>query len=349
MRSNWNKALDRTSDNTFFLSWERMAPGVKFLKQGSTIKILCAIEGEEILGIAPLMKSTRSLKGRPVYRVIESLNYRALGILLTKRKAECLSSFFTHLYNQRDWDFLYFNDVPETFSVVNLLEKNTDFYPHFEVKEGDVSPYLPITGSMDELLRGLGKKFRHNLLRCNRKLEREKGKVELKDYRELGTLEEGMQTLFDLHQKRWISKGEPGAFKFIRNRDMFLYEAKLFSETNRLMLRFLMVNGKPIAALYGFEHDRVLHGMMSGFDAAYASYSPGNLVILKTLQSCVENGIKELNFFGGFTTYKFNWCKHYRRNFTYRFVNSKLSSRALDIEVRIARRLDPKKLLSSII
>jgi hypothetical protein len=349
MRNKWNQVLNKSSDNTLFLSWERMAPGVKYLEQGSTLKILCATDGEEILGIAPLKKSNHFFKGHLIYSVIESLNFRAPGILLAKRKAECLNMFLTHLYGQKDWDFLYFNDVPETFSIVDLLRKNSHSIPDLEVREGDVSPYLTIPGSLDELFRGLHVKFRKNLLRSMRKLEREHGKVALKDYYELGSLEEMMQNSFNMHEKRWISRGEPGIFGKKWKRDMFMYEAKLFSEINCLILRFLVVNDKPIAVFYGFEYEKVLYYLMSGLDPAYASCSPSNLLVLKTLERCIEENIRELNFFGGYTSYKLDWCKRYRRNFTFRFVNRKLSSRALNLEMRIARKLDFNRLLAKII
>jgi hypothetical protein len=344
MRSEWSQVLDGISDNTLFLSWERMAPGVRYLKQGSAIKILCATDGEEILGIAPLKKSSRFVNGHLIYSVIESLNFRALGVLLEKRKAECLNMFLTHLYGQKDWDFLYFNDVPETFSIVELLKKSFYSIPDFEVIEGDVSPYLTIPDSLDELFRGFSSNFRKNLRNGMRRLQREHGKVEVKDYYEIGSLEETMQIFFDLHQKRWTSKREPGAFETKLNRDMFLYEAELFSEINCLRLQFLVVNDKPIAVFYGFEHNRVLHYMLGGFDPAYGSYSPSNLLILKILERCIEEGTKELNFFGGYTSHKFRWCKMYRRNFTFRFVNRKSSSRALNLGMLIMRRLEIQKL-----
>jgi len=349
MRSEWNQVLDGISDNTLFLSWERMTPGVKYLGQGSTLKILCATDGEEILGIAPLRKSGRFFNGHLMYNVIESLNFRALGVLLAKRKAECLNMFLTHLYGQKDWDFLYLNNVPETFSIVELLKKSSHSIPDLEVKEGEVSPYLTIPDSLDELFRGLTSNFRRNLRKRLRKLERKHGKVALKDHYELGSLEETMQIFFDIHQKRWMSRGELGAFKTKRNRDMFLYEARLFSEINCLRLRFLVVNDKPIAVFYGFEHKQVLYSMLSGFDPAYASYSPSNLLVLKTLERCIKEGIKELNFFGGYTSHKFNWCKTYRRNFTFRFVNRKLYSRALNLGMLVTRRLGINGLLARII
>ena len=335
MRNEWNTLLKRTNDNTLFLSWERMAPGIKYLNPGSKLSILYATDGKEILGIAPLRKSNRCFNGHSICSTIEVISLRAPGILLSKRKAECLNKFLTYLYDQKDWDFLYFNEVPETFSAVYLLRKSAQSIPDMEVIEGDVSPHLTIPGSLDEFYRGLTRSYRKHLRRQMRRIEGEHGRIELKDYYELGSLEEMMQVFFNIHQKRWISKGGPGVFKTKRNRDMFLYEAQLFSEINCLRLRFLMVNDKPIAVFYGFEHDQVLYYLLSGFDPAYASYSPGNLLELKTIEKCVEEGIKELNFFGGYTRHKFRWCNEYRRNFTFRFVNRKFRSRTLNLGMHL--------------
>jgi len=326
-----------------------MAPQVKYLEQGSTLKILCATDGQEILGIAPLRKSNRYFNGHRIYGVIEAVSLRASGILLAKRKAECLNAFLTYLYGQKDWDFLYFNHVSETFSIVDLLKKNAHSIPDFEAKEEDVSPYLTVPDSLDELYTSLTPSFRKNLRNGMRRLERTHGKVELKDYYELGSLEEMMQVCIEIHQKRWISKGESGVFGTRRNRDIFLYEAKLFSEINCIRLRFLVVNSKPVAVFYGFEHKQVLYYLLSGFDPAYASYGPSNLLVLKTLERCIESKIKELNFSWGYTPYKFRWCKKYRRNFTFRFVNRKLSSRTLNLGMRIARKGKINKLLANIL
>ena len=349
MRTEWNQVLSGTSDNTFFLSWERMAPAVKYLEKGSTIKILCATYGEEILGILPLKKSSRLFNGHSIYSVIEDLNFRAVGVLLTKRKAECLHMFLAHLYNQKDWDFLHLNNIPETFSIVELLKRNAHSISELEVREGEVSPYLTIPGSLDELFGSLSSNFRRNLRKRLRKLQQEYGKVALKDHYELGSLEETMKIFFNLHQKRWISRGEPGVFKTKRNRDLFLFEARLFSEINCLRLRFLVVNDKPIAVFYGFENNQVLHSMLGGFDPAYSSYSPSNLLVLKNLERCIKEGIKELNFFGGYTSHKFNWCKKYRRSYSFRFVNRKLYSKALNLGTRVARKCDVERLLAKII
>jgi CelD/BcsL family acetyltransferase involved in cellulose biosynthesis len=335
LRQEWNRLVDGITDNTLFLCWERMAPAVTHLEKESALKLICIKDGGEILGLVPLKKLCRSVGGGVGYTVIETISERTPGILLKDRKSDCLEKLMAYLYGQKDWDFLYFRNVPETFSVVNLLQHSTY---DFNMIEEDVSPYIQIPDSMPALYEYFSASWRYYLRRNLRKLEQAYGKIELKDYFELGSLEEMMGKCFELHQARWESKGQPGVFYSKRHRDIFLHEAKLFSEIDCLKLRFLLAGGKPISVFYGYEHNRTLYYLLSGFDPNYESFGPSNLEVLKTLERCIEDGVEELNFFSGFTSYKFKWCKNFRRNYTFKFVNNKVYSRALTLINNINKR-----------
>lgn len=325
-----------------------MAPAVRNLEKGNQLKIICIKDREEIIGIAPLKKRSCQINGIVAYTVIETISERAPGILLKKRKAECLNTLMAHLYAEKDWDFLYFKDIPETFSIVNLLRKNSSKID-FEMAEEDVSPYLIIPDSLDALYANISPSFRHNLRNDLRRLEKNHGKITFKEYHELGSLEEMMNKFFEIHQKRWVKKGQSGVFKTKRHRDIFFSEAKYFSEINRLRLYFLLVNDKPISVFYGYEHNHALYYLLGGFDPDYAAYGPHNLQLLKILEKCIENKIKELNFFAGYTPPKFRWCKSFRRNYSFKFVNNSVHSKALSLANRITRQKNIRDKLSKIL
>lgn len=73
MRSNWNKTLNQSIEKNIFLTWEKMAPSVNLLEKKSSLKILCATEGNKLVGIAPFRKTRKSLNGHFGYGVIEPL------------------------------------------------------------------------------------------------------------------------------------------------------------------------------------------------------------------------------------------------------------------------------------
>ena len=104
MRRDWNKTLNCSIENNIFLTWEKMAPSVNSMKKEHSLKILCASEGNKIVGIAPFRKTRRSLSGNFGYSIIEPLtngNTDYAGIIIAEKKKECLSQFLEYLFNQR--------------------------------------------------------------------------------------------------------------------------------------------------------------------------------------------------------------------------------------------------------
>lgn len=325
-----------------------MAPSVMYLSKNQTLRTLYATDGNKILAIAPLRKSRRSFNGLFSYNVIEPLasgNTDYTGIILSEHETECLQMFLKHLFKQKDWDFIYLHDIPETSTLLNLFKKNHDQFPNFTVQEGIICPYLTLPDSTEELLSGLSARFRKNLRRSLRKLEHDQGKVELKEYQKLGSLEETMQILFDVHQKRWETLGEPGAFKTQWFRDMFLASAKLFAEKDWLRLYFLTADDKPTATLLAFEYNQKMYANIYGFNPIYSAYGVGNLTTMKVLERCIEKKIKEFDFMQGDEPYKFRWTTKYRRNFNIQFVNNKPTSKLIRLGIQAVNRTKLRGLL----
>jgi CelD/BcsL family acetyltransferase involved in cellulose biosynthesis len=340
LRNDWNTVLERCIDNSVFLTWECMVNSVKYLEKGRRLRILCIEDRGKIIAIAPLAQSRYSLGGWLGYEVIEPLAYwhnDYNGLILAERAQECLSLFLNYLYEQNDWDFIYLYHIPETSMIFDILPKVKREF-RFETRKGAICPYLTVPDSMSLLMNGLSAKFRKNLRRSLKRLEQDYGRVELKEYNELGSLEETMQVFFNLHQKRWIGKGKVGAFADREKREVSLNSARLLAEKNWLALYFLTVNDKPIAAQYCFEYYQKTHYGLGGFDPAFSSYSIGNLMIMKVLERCIEKKIKEYDFMRGDESYKFTWSKEYRRNLNTKFVSNKLSSRLYDLGINTMKR-----------
>lgn len=351
LRHSWNKVLRESEDNTVFLTWEKMASSVLNFDENKTLNVLCATQNDKLVGIAPLRKSRRSINGLLKYTVIEPLaegNTDYSGLVLAKHEAECLQFFLTHLFDQNDWDLMYLSQVPQNSHLFNLLAKHRCSLPEFTLEEGAICPYLTLPFSKQGLMKSLSSNFRRNLKKRMRKLEKDYGKVELKEYRELGSLDTTMQIFFDLHQKRWGSKGEKGTFKNLAVRDTFLTKAKLFAEKDWLRLYFLTVNDKPIAAKYCFKYKQKLYGSLSGFDPSYSSYGVGNVLMLKVLERCIDQGIREYDFMQGDELYKFDWTNKYRQNWNIIFVNKKPTSKLVRAITNGLKRIHLDKILDEL-
>ncbi len=111
--------------------------------------------------------------------------------------------------------------------------------------------------------------------------------MELKHYSELGSLDEAMEIFFNLHQKRWIRKGEPGIFGKKKTQEITMQTIKFFAERNWLRLHFLTVNNRPVVTSLDLEYGGKMYGHLCGFDPDFAKYSVGNLLLLKILKQCI--------------------------------------------------------------
>jgi len=329
MRDYWNKILNKSKENNIFLTWEKMAPSVNQLEKESSLKILCALEDTQLVGIAPFRKTRKSLKGNFGYSIIEPLtngDTDYTGLIISEQETRCMHQFLAYLFSQKDWDIITLPDLPQTSQTLKLLKQTSRDIPKFEVQIGINCPYLKIPNSKEKLLANLGVKHRKNLQRRLRKLEKEHGKVELKQYYELGSFEQTIEIFFELHQKRWIKKGKSGRFDNQKARDITLQTAKYFAEKDWFRLFFLTVNNKPIAAELNLEYNGKMYGHLAGFDPDYSRYSVGHLLQLKVIEQCIEKGLSEYDFMQGDEAYKFDWTSKSRQNMNVLCVNKKLSS-----------------------
>ena len=340
IKKEWNKILNKSAENNIFLTWEKMAPSVNHLGKESSLKILCATEGNKLIGIAPFRITPRSLTGHLGFGLVEFLTSGETdytGIILTEQEEQCLYQFLKYLFAQKDWDLIYLPDLPQTSQTLALL-KNSKEIPKFEVEAGFVCPYISMPDSKDKFLASLNSKFQKKLKNSLKKLEREKGKVELKHYYQLGSLEETIKILVKLHQKRWMLKGEPGRFANQKSHSITLQTAKYFAEKDWLRLYFLMVENKPVAAELNLEYDGKMYCHLKGLDPEYYKYRVGSLLTLKVLEECVEKGIYEYDLMQGDEPYKFEWTSKYRRSVNVKWVNKKLSSALIRAGLEVLKR-----------
>ena len=358
LRDEWDKVLEKSIDNNPFLTWEYLSTYWKHFRKDKKLRILCIEDENEIIAIAPLRRSRYSFVGPLGYDVIEPLGYRGLtpegadytGLILAKREAECLQLFLNHLVEHDDWDFIYLMDVPETSINPNLLAKASKAIPlKFVLEKGAICPYISIPNSMDTFLKELKGKFRKNLRRCMRNLEKDYHRVELKRYDEFGSVEEAMKIYFELHQKRWKPKHMSGVFNTQEVRNFYIDVAKLFADNGWLALYFLTANDEPIATQYCFEYKQKMYYALGGFDPDYSQYSVGNLTLVKVIEKCIEKKIEEYDLLKGGEPYKFDWTEKYRRNLGIRFVNKRFTSNLYHWGIRTVKQTKMDKLLGRIL
>jgi len=116
------------------------------------------------------------------------------------------------------------------------------------------------------------------------------------------------------------------------------------------------MNGRPIAALYGFLYKRRFYFYQSGYDPAWRRDSVGLITMGLAIKQAIAEEAKEYDLLHGTESYKFLWTGETRRLDRIRSyppsMRAYVCRQALALEAtgkQVARRYLPEDLLNRII
>ncbi|MBS7646617.1 GNAT family N-acetyltransferase [Candidatus Bathyarchaeota archaeon] len=303
LKNEWANLLEKC-DHTVFSTWEWLSTWWKYFGSDKKLILLLATKNDEIIGIAPLMYSTRKVlgfnEGKIAFIGTPHTDYN--DFIIADERNECIRLFIEYLKKLPEkWSYIELSEIPENSKSLPILSKLSN-----TLKASSVCPYKPLPKSIDAFRASLSRNMKRNLRRYMEKAKKE-FEVEFSDYSKVESCIEGMHLLFKLHQKEWTSKGYPGVFANINLRNFHLEIAKIFAGRRWLGLFLLKLSGRPAAVVYGFKDQRKFYGYLSGFDPIYSKYSVGNLLIAHVIEKCIEEGLSEFDFMRGDEKYKVLW------------------------------------------
>jgi CelD/BcsL family acetyltransferase involved in cellulose biosynthesis len=167
----------------------------------------------------------------------------------------------------------------------------------------------PILGfgvaSWDEFLRTRSKGFRKDQRRDLRGLE-ERYAVRFRMTAEPAELERDLDAVFDLHRARF---GKHDGCYFCGANEAFQRAfAACALERGWLRLWLLELDGRPVAAEYGFRFGDAWFAYQTGRDPAVERASVGTILGTYTVRQALEEGVTEYRFLQGNEPYKYSWA-----------------------------------------
>jgi len=165
-------------------------------------------------------------------------------------------------------------------------------------------PQLELPSRWDDYLSQLSANRRQILRRKERSLSRDHA-VSLVDY-DAQTLDEGWRHLLELHERRWSGAGG-GAFHQPRALSLQRQFAGEMARQQRLWLTTLNVDGRPVAAWYGFVSADTVYFYQGGRDPHWQRESVGLVLMSSMIQRAIAQGYRKFNFLRGDDEYKRAW------------------------------------------
>ncbi len=334
-RESWNRLLDESTSESFFLKWEWIYTYWKTIdKKDSSLRIYFCYDQSDLVGIAPLYEYKCKFMGFPVRKIA------FLGDGVASDYMDIFTRPGYELDCCREVVKLFQSESPAEFSLLefdgvcadsniyrclaagNNVSDNVVVLPRFEC------PRALLAQDFDSYIGKLSASARYYVRRKQRKLERGVDNLVVRNV-DLSEHSHLLDVLFDLHEKRWdMIKDRESTFSS-SFRKTFNRELLECLESDAGFFSYVTVDDKPASIMYIFVHKKNAYFYQNGWSPEYASYSIGIYNIQQAIRFAIEKGCHSFDFLRGPERYKYSFCNDIRQAYVILMFVPSLSGRYL--------------------
>lgn len=309
-------SLESRSDCPFFLSWNWISSWLKSIKE--PVQVLYVKKGNEIVGLALFCERQQQ---RHKILTIYSLHLNTTGhedmdvitveynnVLTDRRYSESVLNavynfliendyIHTNRWNELSLRGISANTLP-TITKTGLLHEIHTSAPSFfvdleRVRQVD-KPYL----------QQLSRNTRSQLKRSIRLYEKF-GELSIHNAESTEEALEYFHAAGELHQKRWVSRGKPGAFAYpfyIQFNENLIRQSFV---DGHIQLSCIRAGQHILGYIYNFIYRKRVYYYFSGFNFLDDNkYKPGLVSHYLCIQEHLEDGMDVYDFMAGDNRYK---------------------------------------------
>jgi CelD/BcsL family acetyltransferase involved in cellulose biosynthesis len=311
LRPEWRALVEACPHASPFQSPEwLLAWREAFLRSG--LWALAVRDGARLVGLAPLYIHVAEDGARQLTLLGNGLSDRLDLIAAPGPAAGVATALFEQLTRRRElWDVCDFRDLPAGSPVLAAAVA--------DVAEDVVEPEPPCpTLDLSDAGAVPPKRRRQDLDRCARRLA-EQGRAVCRTA-DAGSLADDLGHLMRLHAARWARRGEPGVLADAAVKDFHERASAALLAGGGLRLDLLELDGRPIAAHYGFRRGGRGYSYIHGYDPAFAACAPSRLLLAHVIAEARRDGLAEFDFLRGAEPYKYEWGARDRPQFRRRIL-----------------------------
>ncbi len=295
LRESWSELERACASHSLFMSWQWQRLWWTHYQAGRQLRILIARDGERLLGVLPMYLQVSRL-GPLRLRRLRTLGAGGdtapddLDALLHPDCADRVASEFARqlLAPRAEWDAVTCPDLDPGAPFTRALIAAAEQAPRVLLRRNSRSIVCgPLPGKWDDYVHDLGAHRRKSLRRKLRKFESDGGAVVW--HQGAQEVDEAFDRLAHLHRMRWAGRTAEHAFSSEEYLAFHRALMHVLDDAGALRLLELRMQGQAIAMRYGYRWGDTFYDLQSGFDPAFADYSPGELCI----SHCIERAIAE--------------------------------------------------------
>jgi hypothetical protein len=269
-------------------------------------------ETGRLRAVAPWLITTRPAIGPLRLRILST--FGADQSLTEIRGVVCRKEDEPAVFAALDQYLRKFDNAPDaiewagmrTYDALDVVEQNRQL-AFAQITYGYI---LTLPESWEDLSSKLSKTVRKYFRRSLEKFDELGKQMDLYVISNNVEVAQGMERFFRLHSLRANAKDmftRPDKFRDITSRKFILEVFTTLSQTDKIRIFELRVDGKVIACRISFVLGSTLYLYYSGFDPEWKDYNVGNIIMIKIIQWAMKSGFKEVNLSAGKDRSKLQW------------------------------------------
>ena len=301
LRSDWDKAVRQNNNCTIFQDIDFIITWFKYFGEKLQCRILCVYDNSlgEYIGFIPLYININN--GLKHVRMIGERHADYSHIIL-ESNLELTHLVSEYLRNKMVWDVIYLNSYCEgslTDLVINAITSNSFF--HQSEKRASFH-ILKLKNTWEEYYNQLGKKFRQDTERQIKRLNK-LGNYSIEEIKSENIIN-NLDSLFELHKRRWSAKDGKTLFDDKNTRDFFIELAVIFDSCGYLRFSKMVLGTEILAMHFGFTFQNRFYYYIPVINDSYSQYSAGRLLLLELIKNSFDDGLEIFDLMAGDESYK---------------------------------------------
>lgn len=308
--------------------------------QADALLLVAIARGADVVGIVPLLARSRRMYGIRL-RTLELPTHPHLSfsdVILDRERVGpgLFTALHTFLAQRRlDRDAIILWNVLEDADAWALIDAAS---ARVVPRSSKACDYFPTHTGYEQLARQFSPKFKENLRRARRKLERE-GRIDVVTARTPEDLARAFAAFLEVEAAGW--KGAGGAHTAIKLNPALVdfYDGLVtrFGARGECEINLLRVDERTVAAQFCLVVEDTLYALKIGFDEAYRKYAPGRLLLDAVIRAALSQG-RTVNLLSN-AEWQADWHPQRLRSFNVYCFNTSARALAALSALFIARAL----------
>ncbi len=311
----WAALGARASVDHPFLQYAWVRTWWECFGSGLTLHVLAVRSGSQLVAVAPFVARERRLYGLRVRALELMVNDHTprFDFLLSDRMEESCAVVWRFLRDgHRSWDLLSLRQLPDDgVSVRGLVRLARRSGYRVGLRETERSPYVELDGDWPAYTQRLGRTRQSKIRRAIARLEAH-GPVRLEVVGCRTGLDEALADMLRIEAAAWKARNGTAMISCDDVRRFYVRLAERSAAEGRLRLVFLRVGERRVAAAYALEQGRRTFVLKTGYDPAFARFSPSRVLFWLALEDACRRGVEQFDFLGAAEAWKLEWTDRVR-------------------------------------